>query len=64
MAGGAEIYRQTLARCTELYVSLVEAEPAGDTFFPPFEEDFEESETVLRQPEFTVKRYVNQHLRV
>ena len=62
VAGGAEIYRQTLARCTELFVSLVDAEPAGDTFFPPFEEDFEEVETVLRQPEFTVTRYVNRRL--
>ena len=64
VAGGAEIYAQTLSRCAELYVSLVDAEPAGDTFLPPFEEDFELVETVLRQPEFEVRRYVNRHLRV
>ena len=59
VAGGAEIYRQTLDRCAELYVSLVDAEPAGDTFFPAFEDRFEEVETVLRSPGFEVKRYVN-----
>ena len=64
VAGGAEIYAQTLSRCAELYVSLVDAEPEGDTFFPPFERDFELVETVLRQPEFEVRRYVNRHLRV
>ena len=64
VTGGAEIYAQTLRRCAELYVSLVNAEPEGDTFFPPFEEDFEYRETVLRQPEFEVRRYVNRHLRV
>ena len=62
VTGGAEIYAQTLRRCAELYVSLVDAEPEGDTFFPPFEENFEEVETVLCQPEFTVKRYVNREL--
>ena len=64
VAGGAEIYAHTLSRCAELYVSLVDAEPEGDTFFPVFEEDFEEVETVLRQPEFEVKRYVNRRLQV
>ena len=64
VAGGAEIYAQTLSRCAELYVSLVDAEPEGDTFFPPFEEDFEFTETILRQPQFEVRRYVNRHLRV
>ncbi len=58
VAGGAEIYAQTLGRCEELYVSLVDAEPEGDTFFPPFEEEFELAEVMLRQPEFEVRRYV------
>ncbi len=59
VAGGAEIYAQTLARCTELYLSLVDQEPEGDTFFPAFEEDFRLAETVLRSPGFEVQRYVN-----
>lgn len=59
VAGGAEIYAQTLARCSELYLSLVDQEPEGDTFFPPFEETFRLAETVLRSPGFEVQRYVN-----
>ena len=58
VAGGAEVYRQTLGRCTEIYLSLVESEPEGDTFFPPFEDDFDLVETLLSQPEFEVRRYV------
>ena len=64
VAGGAEIYAQTLHQCTELYLSLVDAEPEGDTFFPSFEEDFELAETILRQPEFEVRRYINRRLQV
>ena len=57
VAGGAEIYRQTLGRCEELYLTLVDREVEGDTFFPPFEEEFELAGVVLTQPEFEVRRY-------
>ncbi len=57
VAGGAEIYRQTLGRCDELYLSLVNREVEGDTFFPPFEDDFELAGVVLTQAEFEVRRY-------
>lgn len=36
--GGAEIYAQTLAQADRLYLTLVEAEVAADTFFPAFDE--------------------------
>nr|AIA17405.1 Dihydrofolate reductase [uncultured bacterium]AIA17495.1 Dihydrofolate reductase [uncultured bacterium] len=35
--GGAEIYAQTLALADRLYLTLVEAEVAADTFFPKFD---------------------------
>jgi dihydrofolate reductase len=57
VAGGAEIYTQMLPHCTELYVSLVAGEFAGDTFFPPFEDDFKFVETLLERPEFSVRKY-------
>ena len=57
VVGGAEIYRQTLGRCEEVYLSLVDRDVEGDTFFPPFESDFELADVVLRQPEFEVRRY-------
>jgi dihydrofolate reductase len=32
--GGADIYRQTLARAQRLYLTMVHASPTGDTYFP------------------------------
>jgi dihydrofolate reductase len=57
VAGGAEIYTQMLPRCGELYVSLVAGQFAGDTFFPPFEDDYDCVEIVLQRPEFEVRKY-------
>jgi dihydrofolate reductase len=36
--GGAEIFRQTLARATRMYVTQVHAEVEGDTFMPEFDD--------------------------
>ena len=59
VAGGAEIYAQLLPRCDELYLSLLDRDAEGDTFFPVFEDDFEFAETVLQKPGFEVRRYIN-----
>lgn len=37
VAGGAEIYRAALALATRLYVTEVDAQLDGDTFFPEFD---------------------------
>ena len=37
IAGGAEIYRQTLPRVERLYLTLVQATLEGDTYFPEFD---------------------------
>ncbi|MBL4611522.1 dihydrofolate reductase [Halopseudomonas sp.] len=34
--GGETLYRQMLERADRLYLTLVEAEPEGDAWFPPF----------------------------
>jgi dihydrofolate reductase len=57
IAGGAEIYRQALPMCSELLLTLVKREVAGDAFFPPFEEDFELAEKIRETPEFDILRY-------
>ena len=62
--GGAEIYTQTLPRCAELYLSLLDRDAEGDAFFPAFEPDFQFAEVVQRYPEFEVRRYVNMKLPV
>ena len=38
VAGGEEIYRQTLGRAGRLYLTVIHAEFAGDTWFPEFDE--------------------------
>lgn len=34
--GGAELYRQMLCRVQRLYLTLIDADIKGDTYFPPF----------------------------
>ena len=57
--GGAQIYAQTLARCSDLFLSVVRREVEGDAVFPEFEGMFELAETVMRHPEFEVRHYRN-----
>lgn len=65
VCGGADIYRQTLPLCRDLYLTLVKREvPDGDAFFPPFEADFELAATLRETPEFDVLHYRNRNLAV
>jgi len=57
ICGGAQIYEQLLPRCSDLYLTLVKREVAGDAFFPPFEKLFTLAETVRDTPEFTILHY-------
>jgi dihydrofolate reductase len=36
--GGAALFERFLSRADRLYLTLVEEEPEGDTFFPPYEQ--------------------------
>ena len=55
--GGAQIYEQTLARCTDLYLSVVFRKVEGDAFFPEFESAFAFVESPLKTAEFEVRHY-------
>jgi len=55
--GGAEIYRQMLDRCEDLYLSVIPRMVEGDTFFPEFEDRFELVGTLLQHSDFEVKEY-------
>jgi dihydrofolate reductase len=57
IAGGAQIYSQTLDRCSDLYLTLVHSEVDGDTFFPPFEHAFEPVATILSTPQLEIVHY-------
>ncbi|MCC5833699.1 MAG: dihydrofolate reductase [Opitutales bacterium] len=61
--GGAEIYRQSLTRTADLYLTVVRGEFAGDAFFPEFEDWFDCVENVRDEPEFSILHYRNRLLR-
>lgn len=59
ICGGAEIYRQTLPLCAELYLTRVKREVEGDALFPPFEDQFGLVGELRDTPEFTILHYRN-----
>lgn len=63
--GGAEIYRQLLPKCSDLFLSVVTREiPDGDAFLPAFEEWFEQVAIPLKTADFEVLHYRNRALGV
>ena len=49
--GGGEIYKQSLSIADELYLTLVDEEFEGDTYFPEIGEDWFESERQDFEPD-------------
>ena len=62
IAGGAQVYEQALPRCSDLLLTIVKREGAGDVFFPEFEDRFTERETLRDEEEFRIVHYVNHDL--
>jgi dihydrofolate reductase len=58
ICGGAQIYQQALPRCSDIYLTLVNREVDGDTFFPPFEGEFHPPITLTESPEFRILHYI------
>jgi dihydrofolate reductase len=57
ICGGAQIYQQALPLCSDLFLTLVNRVVEGDTFFPPFEDQFVLAEELSNSPEFKILRY-------
>jgi dihydrofolate reductase len=57
ICGGAQVYAQTLPLCSDLYLTLVKRVVEGDTFFPPFEHQFELVEEMLDGADFKILHY-------
>lgn len=57
--GGSEIYRMALPYCAELYLTIVQKEVEGDTYFPDFEPPFIPQETLRDEADFKIIRYIN-----
>jgi dihydrofolate reductase len=59
ICGGAQVYQQALPMCSDLYLTLVKRVVQGDTYFPPFEEQYERVQEVLDRPDFKILHYRN-----
>jgi dihydrofolate reductase len=57
ICGGAQVYKQALPLCLDLYLTLVQRVVEGDILFPAFEDQFELVEEVLERPEFKILHY-------
>jgi dihydrofolate reductase len=62
ICGGAEIYRQALPLCSELFLTVVKQYVDGDALFPPFEDQFVMAEEILDLADFKITRYRNRTL--
>jgi dihydrofolate reductase len=63
LCGGAEIYTQALALCSDLYLTLLKREVEGDAFFPVFEDQFELVSEVMERADFRILHYRNRAMR-
>ena len=61
ICGGAEIYRMTMDRWDELFLSVVDGEHEGDAFFPEFEDKMIGGEVVHEGRGFRVRHYLGRH---
>jgi dihydrofolate reductase len=57
ICGGAQIYEQALPLCSDLYLTVVQREVAGDAFFPPFEDVFELVEKIREHKDFHILHF-------
>ncbi len=57
VCGGANIYKQLLPFCTDLYLTLVKDTPKGDAFIPPFEHLFPKVTTLRSADTFDILHY-------
>jgi dihydrofolate reductase len=59
ICGGGQVYAEALPFCSDLYLTRVRRVVEGDTFFPPFESQFELAEEILDCPDFKILHYRN-----
>ena len=58
IAGGGEIYKQMLHKCSELYLTRVHRTVEGDAFFPDFENLFSLDSIISKNEDFTIERWL------
>ena len=55
--GGAQVYEFFLPQMTDIIVSHIKEPYEGDTYFPPFEDRFPQSEVIFEHDDFVAKRH-------
>jgi len=55
--GGAELFQKALPLCSDVFLTLVKREVEGDVYLPPFESQFEVTETIQDTPGYTILHY-------
>jgi len=58
IAGGGEVYKQMLSKCSELYLTRVHRTVEGDAFFPEFEDKFIFDANIEKNKDFTIERWL------
>jgi dihydrofolate reductase len=62
ICGGTQVYEQALPRCSDLYLTLVKREVAGDAFFPKFDDRFILHEEIVDNADFKILHFRNRHI--
>ena len=57
VCGGAEVYRQLLSACSDLYLTIVQRKVEGDSFFPQFEDSFDRIEGMQEGEGFRIEHW-------
>jgi dihydrofolate reductase len=55
--GGAELYAALLPRCSEILLTRVSIDVAGDTWFPAFEHEFDAGEVLETGANYEIRRH-------
>ena len=55
--GGAELYVALLPRCSEILLTRVSIDVAGDTWFPEFENEFDAGEVLETGANYEIRRH-------
>ncbi|MCH1508289.1 MAG: dihydrofolate reductase [Akkermansiaceae bacterium] len=55
--GGAEIYKFFMPILDDIYITHINEEYPGDTYFPEYEDHFPKSELIWEQENFTIRRH-------
>ncbi len=59
ICGGAHIYEQFLPLCFEIFLSVIQKNYPGDTFFPHFENFFEKINIIKKTDLFEVQHWIH-----